>query len=261
MKIAIMGCGKMGMWFANSLSKSNDVLVYDINKQKTQELLEKNKKLKSIDGLEQLNSFKPDLLINAVSLKNTFEAFDKVISFLPQNCIICDITSVKGNLKDFYLKNKIRFVSIHPMFGPSFTDMNLLKGQNAIIILESDDLAKEFFRNFFGEFKIQVFEFCFEEHDKMMAYSLTTPFVSSLVFASCVNNKSVPGTTFSKHLEISRKLLLEEDNLLTEILFNGESIKQIETITGRLEFLKHIIHSKDYIEAKRFFDNLRKNVN
>jgi prephenate dehydrogenase len=107
---------------------------------------------------------------------------------------------------------------------------------------------------------VRIFEYSFEEHDRMMAYSLSTPFIASLVFASCIDAKAVPGTTFTRHMGIARKLLTEDDSLLAEILFNPHSLGEIARITSRLEFLKHIIKAADEDEAKRFFRQLRENI-
>ena len=107
---------------------------------------------------------------------------------------------------------------------------------------------------------LNVYEFSFDEHDSMMAYSLTLPFSSSMVFAACVDTKAVPGTNFKKHMELAKGLLSEDDGLLSEILFNPRSIAQIEKITSRLELLKHIIRDRDYEEAGKFFEKLRDNI-
>jgi hypothetical protein len=48
--------------------------------------------------------------------------------------------------------------------------------------------------------------------------------------------------------------------LLAEILFNRYSLTQLEKVTARLEFLKHVIKGKDHDEAKKFFGMLRKNI-
>ena len=61
-------------------------------------------------------------------------------------------------------------------------------------------------------------------------------------------------------MELAKGILAEDDSLLSEILFNPESIKQLETITSNLEYLKHIILARDYEEAGKFFDRLRGNI-
>jgi len=93
-----------------------------------------------------------------------------------------------------------------------------------------------------------------------MSYSLTLPFASSITFAACLTTKVVPGTTFAHHKEIARKVLEEDDFLLAEVLFNPHSIRQLEKICSKLEFLKHIIKARDYEEAEKFLARLRKNL-
>ncbi|MBU0585912.1 prephenate dehydrogenase/arogenate dehydrogenase family protein, partial [Candidatus Micrarchaeota archaeon] len=160
----------------------------------------------------------------------------------------------------FYKKIGFRFVSTHPMFGPTFANVENLSNENAVVISESDSKGAEFFKEFFSRFGIKLYDYSFDEHDRMMAYSLSTPFVSTLVFAACMDNKAVPGTTFARHMAIAKGLLSEDDWLLSEILFNPYTIKELEKITSKLEHLKHIIRAKDNDEMRIFLAKLRKNV-
>ncbi|MBI5223766.1 prephenate dehydrogenase [Candidatus Micrarchaeota archaeon] len=263
MKIMILGAGKMGAWLIQMLvDLENEVLIYDTDNDRTRgQLRPGGQNPKVVTNLSKESLTGVELLINAVSLQNTKAAFDTILPILPKECIISDIASVKTDLKEYYAKAGHPFVSTHPMFGPTFANMDALKEQNAVIIKESDPKGAEFFRKFYGNLGLKIFEYTFEEHDKMMAYSLSTPFAASLVFAACVDNTSVPGTTFKRHREIAKGLLSEDDHLISEILFNKYSLSQLEKITARLEYLKHIIKAEDDEEAKKFFDKLRKNVN
>ena len=256
MKIAIVGIGKMGAWLARALSPSHEVAAYDRNPGKAAGL----GKVSVLKNLNGLSAFAPDMLINAVSLQNTIPAFGECVAHLPAGCVLCDVASVKAGLPGYYAKSGFKFASVHPMFGPTFANMESLEGENAVIIRESDAATAEFFRKFFSSLGARVYDYGFEEHDRMMAYSLTTPFVSSLVFASCVDGTTVPGSTFSKHMKIAQGLLSEDDSLLCEILFNPQSVPQIERITSRLEHLKHIIIGRDYEEAQDFLAKLRKRI-
>ncbi len=183
-----------------------------------------------------------------------FRVFEEVVPYLPKECILADISSIKGDISTYYPNSGHRFVSSHPTFGPTNADMKKPKGESAIIIKESNGVGKNIFRGFYEKIGLKLYEFSFSEHDIMMAYSLTLPFSSSMVFAACVDTKAIPGTNFRKHLELAKGILSEDDSLLSEILFNSESIKQLERITSRLEFLKHIILARDYEEAGKFFD-------
>lgn len=256
MKIAVLGAGHMGRWLVSELAKDNEVGVYDIDSARTSGL----PLVKVLSDVRKLEAFKPDLLINAASLRNTVEAFEAAAPHLPAYCLLCDVASVKGEIPAYYKKAKFRFASVHPMFGPTFANVQQLRDEHVIIISESDPQGVRFFRNFFSRLELKIFEVSFSEHDRMIAYSLALPFTSSLVFASCMERSTVPGTTFKKHLEIARGLLSEDDYLLAEVIFGPHSLEQLEKVTSRLEFLKHVIKAKDFEEARVFFAKLRQNI-
>jgi prephenate dehydrogenase len=256
MKIAIIGVGHMGSWLARELKAENHVAVYDIDVKKTRVVDD----VDVLMNIEDLKDFRPQMLINAVSIRETIPVFKSVAQYLPKDCILADVTSVKDDLADYYKKSGFEFASVHPMFGPTFANIHDLREENAIIISESAAIAKDFFKVFFYKKEINIFEFSFDEHDKMIAYSLTLPFASTMVFAACMEKTTVPGTTFKKHLSIATGLLSEDDYLLADIMFNKYSVKELDKVTSRLEFLKHIIKGRDYEEAVRFFNGLRNNV-
>lgn len=256
MKILILGAGHMGTWFVTMLASNHEVAVYDINDKRVHSL----RNVKRIGMYSEISDFDPELMLNAVSLQNTIRAFESSRPYLSSDCIISDVASVKGNIPDFYHKSPFRFVSVHPMFGPTFSNVDRLSDENVIIIKESDEKGKLFFRNLFNGLGLSIYEYSFNEHDRMIAYSLTLPFASTMVFGACMDNTAVPGTTFKKHLEIAKGLLAEDDYLLSEILFNKYSLPELEKVTSRLDFLKHVIRAKDFEEAAKFFDRLRNNI-
>lgn len=246
----------MGAWLADNLKRAHDVFVFDVHTA----LCEEIQGITPVPRLTHIEKIAPELLINAVSIQNTIAAFDSAAPFLSADCIIADVASVKGPIPGYYNRSPFRFASLHPMFGPTFANVEELREENVIIITESDPVGTQFFRDLFQNLGLNIFEYSFAEHDRMIAYSLTLPFASTLVFAACMHSAAVPGTTFKKHRSIAKGLLAEDDYLLTEILFNPYSLEQLEKVTGRLEFLKHIIKGKDFEEAKRFIDRLRMNI-
>lgn len=94
----------------------------------------------------------------------------------------------------------------------------------------------------------------------MVAYSLSIPFASTLVFASIMKHQEVPGTTFKKHLAIARGLLGEDDYLLTEILFNPNTPEQLEKITKKLKQMLSIVEERDTARMRAFLDEVRENL-
>lgn len=256
MKIVIMGAGRMGAWLTEELCWDHEVYVNDADPRKLKYFI----KVHRILDLKELNSIEPELFINCVALGNTTEAFDSALPYLKTDCMLADIASVKTGLKEYYQKSGRPFVSSHPMFGPTFANIRDLHDESAVIISESCDKGKEFFRTLYSRLKIRLFENSFEEHDQTVAYSLATPFASTMVFAACMKKQDAPGTNFKKHMAIAKGLLSEDDRLLTEIMFNQYTIRQLELINSKLSYLTHIIRQKDYEEMKKFLDTLRSNI-
>ena len=137
------------------------------------------------------------MVINAATVKYTLPAFEAVMSALPKGAILSDIASVKTGLPEFYANCGHPFVSTHPMFGPTFASLSNLADENAIIISESDHLGKTFFRDLYNSLHLHIEEYTFEEHDLTIAYSLSIPFASTLVFAGVMEHQDAPGTTSS----------------------------------------------------------------
>jgi len=75
-----------------------------------------------------------------------------------------------------------------------------------------------------------------------------------------MKKQDAPGTNFKRHLAIAKGLLSEDDRLLTEIMFNPYTIRQLELINSKLAYLTHIIRQRDYDEMKKFLDKLRANI-
>lgn len=253
MRILILGAGKMGRWLSDSLCLDEETAVFDTDKTKLKYLFDVQR---LTDGNE-IRCFDPELIINAVSLAQTEKAFRFVIPFISKHCILSDIASVKNNLDEFYKSSGFRFASSHPMFGPTFANIGDLRTQTAIVITESCPEGRSFFKNFYEKQGIRVFETGFNEHDKLTAYSLSTPFAATLAFVSCLKPVPAPGTTFKKHMKIADGLLSEDDELLTEILFNKYSAGQIKAIRETLDRLLQWIETRDSDSLKKYLNGLR----
>ena len=256
MRICILGAGHMGAWLVEELCLDHEVGVYDPDRKNLKYFFN----VKRFLEVPEIEEFETELLINAVGLHHIQKAFNDVLPYLPEDCILSDIASVKTGLPEYYKNLGKRFVSTHPMFGPTFANIRDLRDENAIIIKESDEEGKEFFRDFYRNLKLSIYEYTFEEHDRTIAYSLSTPFASSMVFAACMKKQDAPGTTFRRHLDIAKGLLSEDDHLLAEIMFNPHTTRQIEEINSRLTYLTHIIRANDYEEMQKFLNKLRDNI-
>jgi len=256
MRILILGAGKMGSFFTDLLSFDHEVAVLDSDLKRMRFIYNALR----LEKPEQISDFAPELVINCVTLNHTIGAFEAIEPYLTKTCIISDIASVKTNLQEYYKACGRPFVSTHPMFGPTFANLSNLAKENTIIITEGDHMGKVFFKDLYAKLKLNIFEYTFDEHDRVVAYSLGIPFASTMVFAATMEHQDAPGTTFKRHMKIARGLLSEDDYLLTEILFNPRTPLQLENIQAELTTLQEIIKAKDSNRMKEYLAKIRINI-
>lgn len=256
MKILIIGAGKMGSFFCDLLSFDHEVGILDTDARRMRFTFNARR----FTSVDEVAAFDPDMVINAATVKYTIEAFRSVLPHIRPDAILSDIASVKTGLPEFYAVAGHPFVSTHPMFGPTFASLSNLSNENAIIISESDPRGKEFFRKLYGGLHIHMEEYSFQEHDETIAYSLSIPFASTLVFAGVMKHQDAPGTTFKRHMAIARGLMSEDDYLLSEILFNPNTSGQLEKIQQQLSVLQDIVSRRDSDAMKLYLDQVRDNL-
>lgn len=256
MRILILGAGKMGTFFSDLLSAEHRVGVFDLNPER----LRFTFNVERFSDYEQIREFKPELVINAVTIKYTLDAFRKVMPYLPESAMLSDIASVKTGLPEFYATCGHRYVSTHPMFGPTFASLSNLSNENAVIINEGDCMGRAFFKDLYNRLHLHIEEYTFEEHDLTTAYSLSVPFAATLAFSSVMEPQDAPGTTFKRHLQIARGLMSEDDYLVSEILFNPNSPRKLGEIIDKLTRLKQIVENHDSAEMSRYLADAREKI-
>lgn len=256
MRILILGAGKMGSFFTDLLSFDHEVAVYDNDPQRLRFLYNTQRFI----SLNEVDAFDPELVINAVSLKFTLQVFDELLPHIGKDCILSDISSVKTGFKEYYEQTGHRYVSSHPMFGPTFANLGQLSNENAILINEGDYMGRIFFRDLYTRLGLNLTELSFAEHDEIMAYSLSIPFVSTFVFSAVMKHQDTPGTTFKRHMTIARGVLSEDDTLLREILFNPHTKPKVESIRTELKQLIQIIDDRDEDAMTAYLTRIRQNI-
>ena len=246
----------MGSFFVDLLSSDHETAVFDVDPKRLRFMYNTQR----FTSLDEIDAFSPELVINAVTLKYTLDVFRDVLPHLPADCILSDIASVKTGMKEFYEQTGRRYVSTHPMFGPTFANLGALSNENAIVITEGDYMGRIFFRDLYSRLGLHVCEYTFDEHDETVAYSLSIPFVSTFVFAAVMKHQDAPGTTFKRHMQIAKGVLGEDDCLLREILFNPRTGGQVANIRDELKTLLEIIDRKDEPALNAYLKRIRSHI-
>lgn len=256
MKILILGAGKMGSFFVDLLCFDHETAVYDTDPKRLRFMYNTQR----FTSPDEIDNFAPDLVINAVTLKYTLEVFKQIEPHLPEHCILSDIASVKTDFHDYYKQCGHPYVSTHPMFGPTFANLGALSNENAIIITDGDYMGRIFFKDLYQKLGLHICEYSFTEHDEIVAYSLSIPFVSTFVFAAVMKPQDAPGTTFKRHMAIAKGVLNEDETLLREILFNPNTSGQVGKIRDELKTLMDIIDHKDADALSHFIARIKANA-
>jgi hypothetical protein len=165
---------------------------------------------------------------------------------LDPGCVLADLASIKAEIAEYYRGCGRRFASVHPMFGPTFADLKRQRagaGETRSSSASRTRTRSASFRALFERLGLRLFEYSFAEHDRMMAYSLTTPFASSLVFARLHRRHRGARHLLRPAPADRARAALEDDELLAEILFNPRSLAQLRAISSRLEALEEIIRA------------------
>jgi hypothetical protein len=75
-----------------------------------------------------------------------------------------------------------------------------------------------------------------------------------------MKHQDAPGTTFKRHMAIAEGVLSEDNFLISEILFNPNSTKQLALIQEQLSELQEIVKSKDYDRMLAYLNQARENI-
>jgi prephenate dehydrogenase len=267
MRIAILGAGKMGVWFAKFfLGEGYSVVVADRNK-------EKLSKLKSEIAVETADFVgavqNADRVLICVSI-SAFEAVVKTISpGIREGQVVMDICSVK----DFPVKVMHRHIKTglilgtHPVFGPGSKGVK----NKAFILTPTNAEEKEFaesYKEWLETKKARVFVMPPKRHDELMSVVLGFPHFLGLVACETLleqadypETKDVAGTTYRLLLTLAEVTALENPELFASLQLSLPELEKIESsfLEKAHEWL-NLIKQRDSAAITRKMEQLREKL-
>ncbi len=203
MRIAIIGNGAMGKWFARYFRK-HKVKLYGRK-----------------DSLGDIPSY--DMIILAVSLDQMGNVTKKLRKIVKPEQLVWEIASVKSHFIKEFRRLACRKVSVHPMFGPGAQS---IKNQNVILVTDVGNKKdqQEVLKLFKGS---RILKQTAGKHDEAMAYVLCLPYIVNFAFENLAESRydKYSGPTFRKQKEIASDIL-EYEKLAKDIIrFNPYSKK------------------------------------
>ncbi len=267
MKVAVIGAGKMGVWFAKFFeSKGYDVILADRKKEK----LEAQKEVL----VDLTTSFEEavadaDLIMLCVSI-NAMEEVVKVISpVLHEGQVVMDICSIKEapvKIMHQYIKGAT-VLGTHPVFGPGSNGVK----HKAYVLTPTNAKEQEFAEHFkqgLEEEEAHVFIMTPKKHDELMSVVLGLPHFLGLAACETLleqknlpETKKVAGTTYRMLFTLAEATALETPDLYAAVQTHLADLGEIEDLfMTKAQELLTLIKSKNQKAIVERMEQLKKKL-
>ena len=253
MKIAIIGAGKMGVWFAKFFSsKGYSVTLADRKKEKIA-ILEKELSVDLTTDFKEAVKCADQVLI-CVSINALEEVVKTISPALREGQVVMDICSIKENpvkVMHEHIQDAL-VLGTHPDFGPG---SNGVKHKAYILTptnLEEEKFAEEF-KKWLEQEEAHVFVMSPKHHDELMSIVLGLPHFLGLVACETLleqknlsETKKVAGTTYRMLFTLAEVTALETPDLYASLQTNLPGLGEIEDLfmTKAKDWL-NLIKNKD----------------
>ncbi len=262
MRIAILGAGKMGAWFAKFfLQEGYSVVVADRKKEK----LAKLKESLAVETADFNTAVKnADRVLIAVSINAFEEVVKRIAPTIRRGQVVMDICSIKVSpveIMHAHLKHALA-LGMHPVFGPGSGG---IKHKTFIFTPTSKDeekFAKEL-KNWLEDREANVFLMSPEKHDNLMTIVLGLPHFIGLVTCDTLleqrdypETKKVAGTTYRMLFTLAEATALETPDLYASLQTSLPYLEKMENlfIEKAREWLRLIKQKDSSIIMKKMED-------
>jgi prephenate dehydrogenase len=268
MKIAVIGAGKMGVWFAKFFhSKAYTVVLADRKKEKLAKL-KKGLPVEMTADFEEAVKDADQVLI-CVSI-NAFEDVVKKISpAIHEGQVVMDICSIKEapvKIMHEYLGEAL-VLGTHPVFGPGSNGVK----HKAYILTPTNAKEQEFaeqFKKWLEREEAHVFVITPKRHDELMSVVLGLPHFLGLVACETLleqknfpETKKVAGTTYRMLFTLAEATALETPDLYASLQTNLPELGKIEDLfMAKAQEWLNLIKTKDSAAIVDRMERLKKKL-
>jgi prephenate dehydrogenase len=231
---AVLGAGKMGVWFAKFCKeKGDEVILADRNEEKL-ERLENELGIETADFEEAAKA--ADRIMICVSISSFEEVVKKIGPMVQDDQVVMDICSVKDFPVRVMHENIKRglVLGTHPVFGPGSKGV---KHKTYVLTPTNEKESKyaDEFKNWLEKEKAHVFVMSPRKHDELMSVVLGLPHFLGLVACETLleqknfpETKTVAGTTYRMLFTLAEATALETPDLFANLQMNLPNMRQIE---------------------------------
>lgn len=191
-KIAIIGgTGKFGKHLARNLEDSNEIIITGRTLERAKEEAEDQ----SWTPMKQKEAVKDaDVVIVSVPISVTVEVIHEIGPHVPEEALLCDVTSVKKKPVEAMKDYSDEVLGMHPMYAPS----NSIEGQKIVLCPEKGKKWTEM-EDFWSRNGGDIHVTDPGSHDKAMSIVQGLMHFSELVVAETIRKSSMDGADISEY--------------------------------------------------------------
>ncbi len=235
MKTAVLGAGKMGVWFAKFCKEKGDIVI--LADRKADKLSRLGKEL----GVETTTDFveavkAADEIVICVSISSFEDVVKKIGPHIHDGQAVTDICSIKEfpvKVMHEHIKHGL-VLGTHPVFGPGSKGVNhkayILTPTNA-----AEEKYAEDFKKWLEKEEAHVFIMTPQKHDQLMSIVLGFPHFLGLAACETLleqqlfpETKQVAGTTYRMLFTLAEATALETPDLYANLQMKLPEMRKIE---------------------------------
>jgi prephenate dehydrogenase len=264
MRTAILGAGKMGVWFAKFCKEKGDTVILADRKAEKLVKLKKELQVETADFLDAVKV--ADRVLICTSISSFEEIVKKIAPAIHPGQPIMDICSIKEypvNIMHQYLKGAL-VLGTHPVFGPGSNGV----AHKAYVLTptNSEETAyAEKYKAWLEKEEAHVFIMTPQKHDELMSIVLGFPHFLGLAACETLleqpafpESKKLAGTTYRMLFTLAEATALETPDLYANVQTKLGGLGKIEElfIANAQEWLD-LIKKKDSAAMIERMDKLR----
>jgi prephenate dehydrogenase len=236
MKTAILGVGKMGVWFARFCMENGEEVIISDRKEEKLARIGKEIGVETDDFVGAVK--KADNVIICVSIESFEEVVKKIAPSVREGQTVVDICSIKEQpvrIMHQYLR-KALVLGTHPVFGPGSRSIK----NKAYILTPTNAEEEEFagkYKKWLEKVGARVFTMSPRKHDELMSVVLGFPHFLGLVACDTLleqicypESKKVAGTTYQMLFTLAEATAMENPELFSSLQFSLPEMQNLEKL-------------------------------
>ena len=235
MRTAVLGAGKMGVWFAKFCKEKGDNVVLSDRKAEKLEKLGKELGVETtVDFAEAVK--KADRVMICVSISSFEEVVKKIAPSIRDGQAVMDICSIKEfpvKVMHQYVKHGV-VLGTHPVFGPGSKGVK----HKAFVLTPTSAEEEKYadgFKKWLEKEEAHVFVMTPQKHDQLMSIVLGLPHFFGLIACETLleqknfpETKQVAGTTYRMLFTLAEATALETPDLYANLQMKLPEMGKIE---------------------------------